>query len=67
MSFSSFPIEIFLMIIEEIFNSREYFPSVDHQVDRPLHQAARAQRLAWFRGLAGVCKAWVDPHEQFSG
>jgi hypothetical protein len=61
MSHSAFPVEICMVIIEEIFSSQESFRSVTYHLDCPLHQAQRTQRLAWFRNLASVCKAWVGP------
>jgi hypothetical protein len=53
------PVEVLLMIVGEIFSSQESFRPVSYHIDRPLHQALRTQRLAWFRSLASVCKTWI--------
>ena len=61
MPVQSFPVEISLMIIYDIFNSQKLICHTFQHSDRLLHQAVRTQRLAWFRTLACVCKAWADP------
>ena len=61
MSSTSFPLEIYLTIIGEVFNSQDSFRPISHQTDRARYQALRTQRLAWSRSLAGVCRAWVNP------
>ena len=50
------------MIIVEVLESQEVC-YVNSDVDRPAlreYKAMRKRRLAWFRDLACVCKAWVD-------
>lgn len=63
MPVQSFPVEIYLMIIYDIFNSQKLICHTFQHSDRLLHQlqAVRTQRLAWFHTLACVCKAWADP------
>ena len=48
------------MVIDKVFNSQDSFHPISNHIDRPLYQALRAQRLASFRSLAGVCSAWTD-------
>ncbi|KIM74632.1 hypothetical protein PILCRDRAFT_700495 [Piloderma croceum F 1598] len=61
MSSALFPVEICLMIIGEVFHSQQVFYPIRNHVDRPLHQARRTERLAWFRSIGGVCRAWLGP------
>jgi hypothetical protein len=61
----SLPVEISLMIIGEILKPKDGLHSsnddTDTDSDRPLYRASRKQRLASFRDIACISKAWVDP------
>ena len=63
MPVQSFPVEICLMIIYDIFNSQKLICHTFQHSDHLLHQlqAVRTQRLTWFHTLACVCKAWAYP------
>src|SRR6202790_4360202 len=50
-----------LMIIADLFCSQQPRRAVRHYIDPSQYKAQRAQRLAWFRDLAAICKAWMDP------
>ncbi|KIM79481.1 hypothetical protein PILCRDRAFT_10315 [Piloderma croceum F 1598] len=61
----SLPVEINLTIIGEILKPKDGLHSsnddTDTDSDHSLHKAARRQRLASFRDIACISKAWVDP------